>query len=52
MSVSALLGTCLVVALALVTLAITYVSGRRVELSEEADDGTRTHDLLHGKQTL
>ena len=20
--------------------------------SDEADDGTRTHDLLHGKQTL
>jgi hypothetical protein len=23
-----------------------------IALSERADDGTRTHDLLHGKQTL
>jgi hypothetical protein len=40
MSVSALLGTSLVVALALVTLAVTYVSDRRGEFSDEADDGT------------
>ena len=26
--------------------------GREGDEDEEADDGTRTHDLLHGKQTL
>jgi putative transposase len=26
--------------------------GRRLGGGERADDGTRTHDLLHGKQTL
>jgi hypothetical protein len=29
----------------------TPLSGAFV-MNEEADDGTRTHDLLHGKQTL
>jgi hypothetical protein len=26
--------------------------GRKKRGEEEADDGIRTHDLLHGKQTL